>query len=77
MVIPGLDRVSTTTKDAVLSFISERIDTNIALCDAQSRRFLMTNDETARAMALDALGRVEAYKDMYFMFNDNKPWVEK
>ena len=77
MVIQGLDRVSTTTKDALLEFLATRINTNADVRDSQSQRFLMTNDATARATALEAMGRVEAYKDIYHILNDNKPWVEK
>lgn len=77
MVILGLDRVSTSTKESIMAFIASRIETNIAVREAQSRRFLLTSDENARAAALDAMGREDAYKDMYFMFNDNNPWVEK
>ena len=77
MVITGLDRVSTTTKDALLEFISARIITNASAADSQTRRYLMTDDATARATALEAMGRVEAYKDLYQVINDNKPWVEE
>ncbi len=77
MVDIGLDRIPTSIKDALLETIAERISSERRAYTAQSRRYLLTCDETARSTAIEALGREQAYQDVYQLFNDKNPRVEK